>query len=306
MPGSGKSTTAHMLSLHMTRHGLPARWHYEHESPHPIFHYPDILAAIEEGCARDGLFENAIERWTDLARQVAVGSTSVVIESAFFQIPVHPMRLMDWDEPRIAAYANAVAHAIAPVAPLLVLLRHEDVEHALMEAVRWRGEWFGTFLEEKIGQSPYGRARDIQGFPGVVRYFTEYRDLVDRLLFALRIPLLILDASSGQKAASADAIAAAIGLPPIVPFSTSVRLDPFPGKYTAIGSDSVFDIVSDGEHLYVGGEMDTRLFHRGGTTFELCGTPVRLDFVPGNDGRMASIDCTGALPNLARQWVRSE
>lgn len=305
LPGSGKSTTAHLLSLHMAVYGWPARWVYEHQQPHPIFHYPDILAAIESGAVKDGFFDTALDHWRQLAASMASEPTSVVMESSFFQIPVHPMRLMNWDDSRITAYVVEAARAITPAAPLLVLLRHADVATALREASGWRGEWFLTFLEEKIAKSPYGQAHGCHGFDGLVRYFTEYRDLLDRLLFELHIPLLVLDASSGRKQAATDAIAASLGLPPFLPFETTVETAPYVGKYTALGSDNVFDIVSDGRDLFAGSDAPARLIHRGGHVFEIAGTPVRLAFEPGADGQMASIDCTGALPNLARQWVRS-
>lgn len=306
MPGAGKSTTAHLLALHMRRNGQPAAWHYEHESPHPIFHYPDILAIIEEGRLNNGLFEDAIVRWRGLVDEMRATGTSRVLESAFFQIPVHPMRLLGWSDERIADYVTTVAAILRPVSPLIVLLRHEDVAAALRNACAWRGEWFASFLESGIARSAWGQTHGCTGFDGVVNYFTGYRDLLDRLLFHVQIPVLILDATDGRKAAAGDAIAAALGLPPIDDFPTPVPLEVYIGKYIAVGSDSVFDIVSDGRHLYVHDLIDTRLIHVEDHAFELAGTPLRLEFVAGSADRMASIDCTGALPNLARQWVRTE
>ena len=69
LPGSGKSTTAHLLRLHLQDVGLDARWWWEHEQPHPIFDYSVIQEALDDGLLQAGLFERAIGNWQKVVRK---------------------------------------------------------------------------------------------------------------------------------------------------------------------------------------------------------------------------------------------
>ena len=47
--GSGKSTTAQRLYLHLLRLGHDVQWFYEHDTAHPILPYHEIEAALDSG-----------------------------------------------------------------------------------------------------------------------------------------------------------------------------------------------------------------------------------------------------------------
>jgi hypothetical protein len=304
LPGSGKSTTAHLLARHLARHGRAARWFYEHETPHPIFERSDIDLGIDEGRVPDDFCERAIAGWRTLAASAAAGDQSLILESALFQLPMHPMLLMNWPEERIAAYARDVEAALAPARPVPIILRHDDVERAVRDAMTWRGEWFADYLNQRISRSAYGQAHGLSGPDGVVRYFTGYRDLIDRLLTRLSMPAVILDAAA-PKHTLPDRVMDALGLPPFEPFGTDAAPQPFVGSYKDPASDNTMAIVTDGTHLYVDGEFRTRLIQCGGAAFEISGTPVRLEFLPGAGGSMESITCHANLADLPREWVRT-
>lgn len=306
LPGAGKSTTAHLMSLHLSRHGRPSRWYYEHQEPHPIFHYPDILAAIEGGEVRDEVFGQAPERWRAFATGLAQRGEAAFVESAFLQLALHPMRLMDWSESRITDYVRGVAEAIRPASPLLVVLRHQDVPQAIATAAKWRGEWFLDFLMRTVAHSAYGRARGAEGIDAVNGYFTGYRDHIDRLVESIDIETLVLDAEVSAKPQVLQALAVRLGVAGDIAFSTDLPIEPFTGKYTAQDGDGVFDIIANGRDLFVNGDAPARLIHREDRTFEIAGLPVTLAFVPDGNGRMAGINCSGPLPDLARTWARTE
>jgi len=294
------------MSLHLARHGRASHWYYEHQTSHPIFHYPDILAALESGTVKEGLFESAAEQWRTLAATIHTSGQSVFIESAFFQIPVHPMRLMDWTDERIGGYVASVETAIAGASPLLVLLRHEDVPGAIDQAASWRGDWFLPFLEQSVARSAYGQARGLSGLSGVHQYFTAYRDLIDRRVAALSIETLVLDAALSARGDVLGAVASALGAPSPVTFETGLSIDRFAGKYIADQGEGDFDVRANGPDLVLNGDAPARLIHREANTFEIAGLPVTLRFVAGADGRMATIDCQGPLPDLSRTWTRAE
>jgi adenylate kinase family enzyme len=309
LPGSGKSTTSHLLCLHCERHGRPARWYYEHETPHPIFEYDEIQDVLDQGRLCDGLFDTALANWRRLAVELGREDRALILESSFLQTAVHAMLLLDWDEARITSYVLDVERAIAPLSPWLILLRQDDVAAGLRETTARRGAWFLEFLEERIRRSRYGQARDLAREDGVARYLEAYRDLTDRLVQVLGVARLILDVERDGRETFVARIADALGLPPWTAFETSVPdLERFTGRYKDAGSDDVYDVVTDGTHLYLDGSPPTRLVHRSGTAFDLAGTCVRLDFRDdrrsNGGGRMPALTCRGNLPRLASDWVR--
>lgn len=304
LPGSGKSTTAHLLSLHLARHGRTARWCYEHETPHPIFDRAAIDLGLDEGRLPGDFCERATANWRRLAESAAAADHSMILESAFLQLPLHPMRLMDWSDEQIASYLRSVEQATAGARTVAVILRHEDVGTAVRDAMGWRGEWFADYLQQRIGRSAYGQRLGLTGDEGVVQYFTAYRDLTDRMLQALTLPVVVLDAAA-PKETLPTRVMAALGLPAFVPFGTDVQPQPFVGHYKDPASDNAVEIETDGTHLFVAGAFPTRLIQRDATTFEIAGTPVRLAFEANGDGRMQKIDCQANLPDLPREWVRT-
>jgi len=301
LPGAGKSTTAHLLSLHLNRQGIAASWRYEHETPHPVYEYPDIQAALDQGELRAGLFEEGLANWKRLTADGGV----LILESSFWQTAIHPMLLLNWDRERIASFVHEVAASILNLKPALVYLRHEDVAAALRAVGTSRGEWFLEFIERRLTNSAYGRARNLHGFDGLVTYLEAYRSLVDELAEQLQFPVVRLAAGALPKEQFLPRICTELGLAPFEPFTTNIpNLECFTGNFRQTESEDVFPIITDGSHLYVDGSPPTRLIHRTGAIFELLGTCVTLEFQSDRDGVIHSIDCRGNLPNLAREWIR--
>src|SRR5687767_5330975 len=56
LPGCGKSTTAQFLARQLRRAGYRARWHYEEETPHPVFRRP------AESTTWEGYFSEIVAR----------------------------------------------------------------------------------------------------------------------------------------------------------------------------------------------------------------------------------------------------
>jgi hypothetical protein len=305
LPGSGKSTTSHLLSRHLEGLGQPARWYYEHEESHPIFHYPDVLEAVQLRRIRDGFFEDAVVRWRRYAETLVDRGDWGILESSFFQTAVNPMLLLHTSEPQIADYVHDVEDAIESARPIVILLRRQDVETALQEASALRGPWFLEFLESTVSGSLYGRANSLDGFDGVVRYITAYRDLIDRLVERLHIETLVVDADTVRREAFLDLITQRLRLPPFEDVATRVPdLQPYVGRYKDVSSEDVYVVVTDGTHLYLDGASRTRLLQRRMTSFELAGTCVRLEFHANGDGVISRLECEAPLQNLARDWVR--
>jgi DNA polymerase III delta prime subunit len=302
LPGSGKSTTAHLLCRHLERQGRPTRWYWELESPHPVFEFQEALDGDQ---LRAGFVETALANWTRFAAGLATRRELVILECSWFQSAVHPMLLLDWPETRIARYIASVERIVADIRPLLVVLRVSDVGARLRELEGERGPWCRELLEPRICASPFARARNLHGAAAVIGYLEAFRDLTDALCDRLHIETLVLDASDAT-VSFVDRIGRALGLPPCVRVETPLAdLERFAGLYTRADSEDGCRILTDGTDLFVDGAPPLRLIHHDAWTFEATGTCVQFDFLAGDDGGVRGLACHGALPDLAADYVRS-
>lgn len=303
LPGTGKSTVAHLLCLHLRQHGRDARWFWELESPHPIFDFQD---AIVDGALRPGFTEEALLRWQRLADEIAAQDRVTILDASFLQSAVQPMFALNWEASRIASYLRDVARVVAPARPLVALLRYDDVGRALSRLSELRGGWLETYVEPMIRQTPYAIAHDLEGVSGAVAYLRAYQTLTESLVTSLPIPSLVLTASPDVHA-SAAAIAAAAGWPTVEPSPTTVDdHSRFVGVYCATGAEAHCEIVSDGEHLYVAGAPNARLLQLGDRRFQVAGTCIEYQFEAGRGARMDVLHCRGSFPHLLPTWVRAE
>src|SRR5215471_10932274 len=98
MPGSGKSTTSQRLWLHLLRNGCDSRWVYEHDTTHPIWKFEEQRAVVESGTLDLSLLDDiVVDRWRQLAGELAGTGPTMVLESALFQTPIGLLLTMDVD-----------------------------------------------------------------------------------------------------------------------------------------------------------------------------------------------------------------
>ena len=169
LTGSGKSTTAQRLWLHLTRHGHPARWFYEHDATHAIWP-PDEqsgLVAAGDGLAPAFLAEALPARWRALAADCAATETVTILESTLFQSTVGFLLAMEVTERRIAEHVMAVADIVAGLTPVLVLFRPRDVARALRAACDDRqADDYAAALIAHVGSSRTARRKICATSPG--------------------------------------------------------------------------------------------------------------------------------------------
>lgn len=306
LPGTGKSTTSHLLSLRLKRHGVNARWFYEHETPHPIFEYPEVQQALDHGELRPGLFEDALRNWSSLAQSQESAQACAVIESSFLQTAIHPMLLLGFDDERIREYARQAEQAIQAARPALVLLWQPDPAEALRKVAAQRGDWFLDFLVGRVNRSNFAKQHGLEGVDGAIQYVGHYQALVNSIVERLKMPVFRLPLDRVPKSEFVDRIAAFLGLPPAQSATPDPAIDlrALTGTYRDVRSEDCYHIVSDGTQLLVDGAPPTPLIHTGELRFELRGTCVDFDFLPNADGSIRALDCVGNLPGLAREWVK--
>jgi hypothetical protein len=304
LPGSGKTTAAQRIWLHLESLGRPARWWFEHELGHPIFDYEEVRTVRGGGRPEaDRFFARALDRWRDLADSLRDGGRTVILESTLFQTTVGSQLLMDLPPDRIAEHFDRTAAILAPLAPALIRLRRPDIAAALQWACAIRPTWFEEVLRHEFEATPRGR-RLGRADPAALRdYFREREETVDTLARRFPGPKLVHDNTDCDWDRQRRAITRFLDLPPEKPRPPGGPLDSYTGSFRAETGDE-WKIVAEGPALFLADESRPRLLPRGGDAFVIQALCVELHFRREADGAVAAIDCRGALPGLPRCWTR--
>lgn len=245
IPGSGKSTAAQFLTYQMQRQGIPAVWWYEEIRGHPLFVFDD-LPSLDETV--DKLFSGrhgevvdaALARWREFAERQADSPGVTVFDSCLFGYMTWGLFPANVPLPDIAAHVAEVERIIAPLAPSVIYLYQDDVGAALRNIVRRRGDVEPSFIR-RATECPYGKHHGLEGFDGVVRYWSEFRALADRLFADCPFAKLAIENSAGDWPAYEGAMLAFLDVlhtPDVV--SQAEELRRLTGAYQPAGSSDAW------------------------------------------------------------------
>ena len=289
LPGSGKSTLAQWIARQVAGQGLAIRWWYEETLGHPVYAYDDltslrrVVADLAEG--RHGLVvEAALRQWARFAVGVDAGEEVVIADSCLLGYLTWSLFPFEVSEGEIAAYVAAVADIIAPLAPVVIYLRQDDVAHSLRRLCARRGDEVTQSYIERATQSAYGRSRGLAGFDGMVAYWAAYRDLTDRLFADLTCPKVAIETTVGDWATYQRQALAFLDLPPTAePAVSAAELARYCGRYRGVaGVGESCQITLAGQNLYVDGLPEvwqrTRLLPRGNGAFAVESLPIEARF----------------------------
>jgi hypothetical protein len=303
LPGSGKSTTAQQLCLHLRRLGRRARWVYENETPHPILPALDPQRLWQlDGDDPDRAWKAALSGWRVFASAVAASDEIAIVESAFFQMTIGPQLLQNLPAEAIAGHVLEASRSIEPLSPVLIHLRPADVGAALRKIAARRGEWFEQFLVKQIAASPCGRQRGIADFAGVIALFESLRGLIDSVCEKLAMPRLTLDPSDDDWPRHREAITRFLSLPPFAEDAPPAGAERLTGRYRRADSQEEFTVSSDSGGLFFDDKARTRLIPMGSRTFCIQGMCVDLTFATDDRGEAPAVELSGPLRDLPQTW----
>lgn len=310
MTGSGKSTTAQRLWLHLLGQGHNACWFYEHDTAHPVWRAEEttqLLAAGGVGLAE--INDLILARWREFAAAQAKTDTVTVMESTFFQTAAGFLLAMDIAPDAIAAHLLAAEEAIAALNPALVYFYQDDVAEALRVIFADRqADDFETALIGYIAQTPYGKAHHVSGFDGLLGFCQTWRAIVDAVFARLRINKLALENSARDWHDYERQMTDFLSLPEIpATFSTLADVEPadkFLGAYQDADSDAVIVIGGDADGLYLDDARRPRLFHKDANSFHVQAMNLEVAFEDEGFGVFQTLRLTGNLPGLSPLWFR--
>ena len=306
LPGSGKSTTAQRLSLHLRRQGHASRWIFEHELDHPIFDESAVRAVRENQPDADpALFTRALDGYRRLADHLtAFPAETILLEGSLFQAAVGTQLLTETLDAEIEAFFDQTLAALQPHRPALIYLRAADTTAALNQTAANRGDWFPEFVMSHLAATPLGQREKIQTWADAIRVFTQHRTTCDHLAERFPGPTLIADPQAQSWATTNQQISAFLDLPQLEEPPPSEAAAACVGCYQAEGVDETWEFRIAESGLELVGPPSARLWARPEGGFEIEGLAVEISFEDVTDGRAQSISCAPRLAQLPLRWHR--
>jgi len=151
-------------------------------------------------------------RWASLVEATLVDGTTRVMDGQLFHGDLTNLFLMEAESATLSDHALAVAKTIAPLKPLVVYFRQEDVKQAIRAVCKERGaDWVAYQVNWKLAAS-YRRRRELVGLEGLIALCQDYRRLPDELFELLPLDKLAIENSKQDWLAYQGLILHALGL----------------------------------------------------------------------------------------------
>ncbi|MBP1994566.1 hypothetical protein [Paenibacillus eucommiae] len=203
LPGSGKSTTAQLISHLLQRRGCSTKWWYEEEQGHPVYVYDDLKSMqkiIDElSCGNyRKVIAMALKRWTEFAASVQSSSDTIIVDSCLFGYLTWSLFPFEVPKQEIMQYVKEVERIIEPLNPYVIYFYQNDIEAALKKICTRRGGDTEKNFVRAATQSPYGKSRGLNGFEGMVAYWQDYRGITDEAFQGLICAKIAIDNSEGN------------------------------------------------------------------------------------------------------------
>lgn len=213
--GSGKSTTMRFIAKSLQDANRAAVPIHEKTDPHPVRATDELEHWFEPwlDTTPSQLAARSVARWASLVEASQADGTIRVMDGQLFHGDLTNLFLMDADPPTLTDHALAVATTIAPLNPLVVYFRQEDVERAIRTVSEERGaDWVAYQVNWKLA-APYSVRRGLVGLEGLIAAYQDYRRLTDDLFERLPLDKLAIQNAEQAWPAYQRIILQALGLP---------------------------------------------------------------------------------------------
>jgi thymidylate kinase len=306
-PGSGKSTSAQTIARRLATETIPARWWYEEEADHPVYVFHDraslqqTVADLTSGQHRR-VIAAALDQWRRFVDRLQAAETIGIIDGCLYGYLTWSLFPLDVPPDEIRAYIRAVERIIAPAEPCLIYFRQDDLAASLRRLCDKRGLTIEQSYVERSTQSAYGKRRGLQGFAGMVAFWTAFRHLTDAAFAGGAMPKLAIDTSTGDWPVYQRQVADFLALPP----SAEATMPPaalarFVGRYSHTVNDrqEVCTVALLDGNLVLDGVPElwpqSRLLPEADTAFAVESFPLAVTFAVDAAGVAVSLAVTGLV-----------
>ena len=322
LSGSGKSTFCQWLELLLRANKLKARWIFEADVPHPLhwWNYWDghtYRAPDFDEATPAAFIATSIAKWKDFVALVRASDTIYVVESGLLLLGLGMLLQADAHPDALIEYGRQVHAIVQDLDPFLIYFRQHDVAAHVRRICDIRGPEFEAELTANMERTPYFRHRDLRGYEGLVRLWSETQRITDTLVPEYSIRKLMLETSGGDWGAYRRRACAALSLPEDR-HAVGVRdLARFTGSYSSHDGAMAqrCEVVLEEGRLIVRGSQLAGFFFAGPSrelisidalTFYAGISPVVVTFVEDADGAIQGlrVDHTRLGGGGVRFWTK--
>jgi len=305
IPGSGKSTLAQFIAHTLARQGIAGQWWYEEEKDHPLYVFHDqasllhTIDALSSGRYRE-VMAAALEKWQAFAQKLQSSEAVAILDGCLFGYLTWSLFPLDIPAEEIQSYLSQIEQIIQPIHPCLIYLYQQDTAQALEKICARRGDETRSRLIAQATLSTYGQQRGLQGFDGMVKYWKDFRVLVEAAFSHFDASKLALENSARDWHTYEQNALDFLDLPAQeeahVPLS---HLERFVGTYIFENNEGQQSclVQIENDHLIVDGMPQvwqrTRLIPRSRNEFTVASLPIQVIFEEDTDGVISSMRASG-------------
>ena len=198
--GSGKTTATSTFGGRLAALGLRVAAFAEGAAPHPV-RASDDLADFYQPWTQVTAFDlssRVHEKWARYVERRLRDEIFTVMDGQLFHGDLTNLFMMDMAPSDISAHTSTLMRILAPLRPLVIYFRQDDLEHALHHILGVRGpDWEAYQLGWKL-RSPYAACRQLVGVAGLNAMYFDYRALTDSLFDRLDCAKLAIETGGGD------------------------------------------------------------------------------------------------------------
>lgn len=314
IPGTGKSTSAQRLFLHLENlNQAPAkpaaRWCYEFDNQHPILTPPERMHLLEsEDWSVQQLCEEFLKRWSRLARATAEqqDGQTLILDSAYYQLPVGVLILKNAARNVVSEYLAEVEEILRPLSPLLIHFVAPNVASAFRSTCELRQEdHFAEHLVQFVSATAYGAANEVKGVDDIVDLLDFTQQITTTATKSAKFSTLRLEIDDRSWAERERQITERLGLPNI-PTEISPAIES-PSQYTGcyrVSKEEELTISqsSDGQRIMLNGQQ--KLIAVAPDAFLIEASCLRIQFIRDGSGAVQLFELSGPVEIPEKDWLK--
>lgn len=198
--GSGKSTATRKFGEFLAASGTPVAAFTEAADPHPVRATDDLSDFFQPWTeiGAEVLASRVREKWARYVQQRLNDGVFTVMDGQLFHGDLTNLFMMEMAPGDLSAHTRGLMQVVAPLKPVVIYFRPEDLPDAMDRVFKFRGSDWETYQLSWKLRSPYATHRQLTGFQGLTAMYADYRALTDGLFDALDCPKLAIDTNRGE------------------------------------------------------------------------------------------------------------
>lgn len=304
--GSGKSSAAHRLGLHLTSLGASVRWYFGDDGDHPIYpagkaqSYDTEMPPGERGEIR----RSVLERWKRLAALISGTNQIVILEGVLLQAVIDYYQLLNLEIEQASDHIMEVQRLLESLDPLVIYFYQRDASAALLKILAERGAGYADLLVKLYSESPFGRVQGIRDCQGVVEAIAATRPVADAIFEKLSMRKIAIENSEGDWERYYRVITDVLRMPPVdVPTALPRNAETFVGRYRLNQGDEC-SVITKRNAMYVSNQTRLQLIPESESEFYVLGTRWKLEFETDTGGAAQSFKLFESTASIPEVWSR--